>query len=122
MTNSTLEAIANNSWFKVIDRFAIPVIGALLWQQWQTLDSIKSHMPTLELRVTRVEDLAAQITNRFETAQEQRGTQQQAVMVEIAGLKADVRNLFVASGRIEGLINSISGRIDSPPRETSPNK
>lgn len=97
---STLQALADNVWLKLAERIVVPAIAFLGYQMWQDITELVKTRPITELRLQKLEDFAKSMQGRADSARAERNTQTQAILVEIAGIKTEVKNLTTTMDKI----------------------
>lgn len=97
---STLHALADNVWLKLVERIVVPAIAILGYQMWQDITELVKDRPVVELRIQKLEEFAASMQERADTARAERNMQNQTILVEIAGIKTEVKNLTTTMDKI----------------------
>ena len=97
---STMQALADNVWLKLSERIIVPIIAFLGYQMWQDIAHMVKERPVLELRIKQLEEFAVAMQQRADVVRTERGTQTQSILIEIAGIKAEVKNLTITMDKI----------------------
>jgi DNA repair exonuclease SbcCD ATPase subunit len=102
------ERIADNVWLKALERIAIPLIILLLWQQYQTLQSLQQKSPITDFRIESLEATVKASNASGEEATKQRATNQLALVQQITGLEKDVEALQKTVGEINAAVKDLT--------------
>ena len=102
---TTMEKIADNVWLKAIERIAIPLIILLLWQQYNTLQSLQQKSPITDYRIESLEISVNAATIAGAEAKEQRNANQLLLVEQLTGLKKDVETLQKTVGEIKTAVS-----------------
>ena len=97
---STMQALADNVWLKLSERIIVPIIAFLGYQMWQDIAHMVKERPVLELRIKQLEEFAVAMQQRADVTRTERGAQTQSILIEIAGIKAEVKNLTITMDKI----------------------
>lgn len=111
----TVDRIADNAWLKMIERLAVPLIAAVVWQMYTDIGSIKEQQPVIIERVKNLELRADKMEQRADSARTERIGQYQAMIVELTALKSQVRNLDEAMAEQKSLLRDINQKLSVSP-------
>lgn len=121
MTNN-VDKVADNAWLKAVERIAIPFIGLLLWQQWQSLREIERNLPSFEVRVAQIEKQQADAALAIATGRTSDMSFQQDIIVKLATLtalhqrtSADTEELKQALKELNSTLNGKSKSFEKAP-------
>jgi len=110
---TAMEKIADSVWLKAIERVAIPLIMLMLWQQYQTLQTLQLKSPVTDYRIASLETTVKAATTSGVEAKEQREANQIVLVRQITGLEKDVAALQKTIGEVNQSVKDLT-RISTP--------
>lgn len=111
----TVDRIADNAWLKMIERLAVPLIAAVVWQMYTDIGSIKEQQPVIIERVKNLELRADKMEQRADSARSERIGQYQSMIVELTALKSQVQSLDATISEQKSLLRDINQKLSASP-------
>lgn len=109
---TNIEWLAENAWLKAVERIAIPVLIALMWQVWTDIGSLKQAQPVMELRVSNMESQQKEATVRAGNALADRAKFQSDVLVQITNLQGQITTLQQTSTDLKSAVKELTTAIN----------
>ena len=106
-----VDRIADNAWLKMIERLAVPLIAAVVWQMYTDITKIKEQQPVILERVKNLEDRTSKMETRADNARAERINQYQSLIVEFSAVKTQVQGLEGALAEQKALLRDISQKL-----------
>ena len=104
---SFMEGLAQNAWLRMVERVAIPVIGFLIWQQWQSVQQLELQSPLINLRIEQLEMALRNASISAAENAKERNSNQLTIVSTIASIHGDIKNLQSDVSEIKERVNRI---------------